>query len=616
MALVIRRGVAGAGARPAPSLAAGVRRPAGRRAFTARCAPPLQHEAAAAPPTCCFACAAPRTTRRGAATDAATRRPAPCSAAAGEAPRLPYRVGHGFDLHRLAEGYKLIVGGVDIPHTKGCEAHSDGAQPGALLLLPPRRRCMRCRLRTAARPPVCSAPPSAPLTPRPSAGDVLLHTITDALLGALCLPDIGRPPTLLRRCLPRCCMPAAIAGRGRGPGAPEAGCTRAAAARSAPLIVCSAPTAGCCLITAPPQASSSRTPTPSGRARGPTSFSRRRCAAPGLAWPGLACPPPALRLPLAAEAAAAAGPTWPTQPPALSRGEPAVLPGGTPGQPGWRPGAALRAPPPPPLPLPLPCLTTPPCSLSVPQVRLMEDKGYVMGNIDCTIIAQKPKMSPHKVRGGASALPPPQGLAALPPGCPLARQRTLRRGPWLGGCSSTPPSTPPPPHPWPWPPAGRHPQQPGHPAQGPPIGHQHQGGPGPLLLLRADAGSCFCHSCCWVARGQSAWRSLAAQGHDSLPAAPDHAPPLPPPPCRPRPTRRWTASARSAALPATLWSCSSGKTWREARLCETASFGCSLTDVPDECELDHEWMMAVDDGCVTGRMEHGELNETRVENCI
>lgn len=47
--------------------------------------------------------------------------------AATEAPVLPYRVGHGFDLHRLAEGYKLIIGGVEIPHTKGCEAHSDGA---------------------------------------------------------------------------------------------------------------------------------------------------------------------------------------------------------------------------------------------------------------------------------------------------------------------------------------------------------------------------------------------------------------------------------------------------------------------------------------------------------
>jgi 2-C-methyl-D-erythritol 2,4-cyclodiphosphate synthase len=36
-------------------------------------------------------------------------------------------VGHGFDLHRLAEGYKLVIGGIEIPHTKGCEAHSDGA---------------------------------------------------------------------------------------------------------------------------------------------------------------------------------------------------------------------------------------------------------------------------------------------------------------------------------------------------------------------------------------------------------------------------------------------------------------------------------------------------------
>jgi len=75
----------------------------------------------------------------------------PLAAAAVEAPAapvLPYRVGHGFDLHRLAEGYKLIIGGVEIPHTKGCEAHSDG--------------------------------------------DVLLHTVTDAILGALCLPDIGQ----------------------------------------------------------------------------------------------------------------------------------------------------------------------------------------------------------------------------------------------------------------------------------------------------------------------------------------------------------------------------------------------------------------------------------------
>jgi 2-C-methyl-D-erythritol 2,4-cyclodiphosphate synthase len=78
------------------------------------------------------------------------RGPQPPSAAAPAtaAPALPFRVGHGFDLHRLAEGYKLIIGGVEIPHTKGCEAHSDG--------------------------------------------DVLLHTVTDAVLGALTLPDIGQ----------------------------------------------------------------------------------------------------------------------------------------------------------------------------------------------------------------------------------------------------------------------------------------------------------------------------------------------------------------------------------------------------------------------------------------
>lgn len=55
---------------------------------------------------------------------AAVEAPAPAAP-----PALPYRVGHGFDLHRLAEGYKLIIGGIEIPHTKGCEAHSDG-EPG------------------------------------------------------------------------------------------------------------------------------------------------------------------------------------------------------------------------------------------------------------------------------------------------------------------------------------------------------------------------------------------------------------------------------------------------------------------------------------------------------
>ncbi|KAI3828808.1 hypothetical protein L1987_02918 [Smallanthus sonchifolius] len=61
---------------------------------------------------------------------------------------LPFRVGHGFDLHRLEPGYPLIIGGINIPHDRGCEAHSDG--------------------------------------------DVLLHCVLDAILGALGLPDIGQ----------------------------------------------------------------------------------------------------------------------------------------------------------------------------------------------------------------------------------------------------------------------------------------------------------------------------------------------------------------------------------------------------------------------------------------
>ncbi|KAI9108433.1 hypothetical protein K1719_020624 [Acacia pycnantha] len=61
---------------------------------------------------------------------------------------LPFRVGHGFDLHRLEPGYPLIIGGINVPHERGCEAHSDG--------------------------------------------DVLLHCVVDAILGALGLPDIGQ----------------------------------------------------------------------------------------------------------------------------------------------------------------------------------------------------------------------------------------------------------------------------------------------------------------------------------------------------------------------------------------------------------------------------------------
>lgn len=57
------------------------------------------------------------------------------------------RIGHGYDVHRLVEGRKLIVGGVEIPHEKGLLGHSDA--------------------------------------------DVLLHAISDALLGAAALGDIG-----------------------------------------------------------------------------------------------------------------------------------------------------------------------------------------------------------------------------------------------------------------------------------------------------------------------------------------------------------------------------------------------------------------------------------------
>ncbi|RJX32874.1 MAG: 2-C-methyl-D-erythritol 2,4-cyclodiphosphate synthase [Oxalobacter sp.] len=61
---------------------------------------------------------------------------------------LPFRIGQGYDNHALVLGRKLIIGGVDIPHTKGLLGHSDA--------------------------------------------DVLLHAITDAILGAAALGDIGR----------------------------------------------------------------------------------------------------------------------------------------------------------------------------------------------------------------------------------------------------------------------------------------------------------------------------------------------------------------------------------------------------------------------------------------
>lgn len=59
-----------------------------------------------------------------------------------------FRIGHGYDVHALGEGLRLVIGGVEIPHEKGCIAHSDG--------------------------------------------DVLIHALCDALLGALALGDIGK----------------------------------------------------------------------------------------------------------------------------------------------------------------------------------------------------------------------------------------------------------------------------------------------------------------------------------------------------------------------------------------------------------------------------------------
>ncbi|KAL2508381.1 2-C-methyl-D-erythritol 2 [Forsythia ovata] len=39
---------------------------------------------------------------------------------------LPFRVGHSFNLHWLEPGYPFIIDGINIPHDRGCEAHSDG----------------------------------------------------------------------------------------------------------------------------------------------------------------------------------------------------------------------------------------------------------------------------------------------------------------------------------------------------------------------------------------------------------------------------------------------------------------------------------------------------------
>lgn len=61
---------------------------------------------------------------------------------------MQFRIGHGYDVHQLGEGYALSLGGIKIPHTVGSVGHSDA--------------------------------------------DVLLHAICDAMLGALSMGDIGQ----------------------------------------------------------------------------------------------------------------------------------------------------------------------------------------------------------------------------------------------------------------------------------------------------------------------------------------------------------------------------------------------------------------------------------------
>ena len=61
---------------------------------------------------------------------------------------MMFRIGHGYDVHRLVEGRRLILGGVDIPYERGLLGHSDA--------------------------------------------DVLVHAIMDAILGAAALGDIGK----------------------------------------------------------------------------------------------------------------------------------------------------------------------------------------------------------------------------------------------------------------------------------------------------------------------------------------------------------------------------------------------------------------------------------------
>ena len=91
-------------------------------------------QAVATQPPCTASAIIARSTRRGCApVCASARSAAPVVLSAAAPPQLPYRVGHGFDLHRLAPGLRLVLGGVDVPSEKGCEAHSDGACAGSMV---------------------------------------------------------------------------------------------------------------------------------------------------------------------------------------------------------------------------------------------------------------------------------------------------------------------------------------------------------------------------------------------------------------------------------------------------------------------------------------------------
>lgn len=91
------------------------------------------------------------------------------AAASMPPPALPYRVGHGFDLHRLEEGpYKLILGGLEIPHDRGCVAHSDGERCCYVFIITRLGRQMSQEVLLQAEHSLATT----------IAGDALLHTVT------------------------------------------------------------------------------------------------------------------------------------------------------------------------------------------------------------------------------------------------------------------------------------------------------------------------------------------------------------------------------------------------------------------------------------------------------